>query len=330
MSFGLDAKEIEVFQSNNKIKEQLRGRDFLTLADFSTEEIKWLLAHAFTLKKERQEGKPHPYLAGKVLGMIFEKPSTRTRVSFEAGMIQLGGQAIFLGREDIQLSRGESMDDTARVLSRYVDGVMIRTFSHEGLEAFAEASSVPVINGLTDTHHPAQVLADLLTIWEHKGRLAGLKLAYVGDGNNNVTHSLLEGAVKVGMHIAIASPSGYEPDAQIVAGAQKVAEETGSRMEIGHDPEQAVQGADVVVTDVWASMGLEDEADQRKKVFKPYQVNETLCRLAKPDFIFMHCLPANRGEEVTAEIIDGPHSVVFDEAENRLHAQKALMHALMG
>lgn len=314
---------------SERIKEGLKGRDCLTLHEFSTEEIQWLLVHALELKKMQKEGKPHPFLAGKVLGMIFEKPSTRTRVSFEAGMIQLGGQAIFLNRGDIQLSRGESMDDTAKVLSRYVDGVMVRTFSHAGLEAFAEAATVPVINGLTDSHHPVQVLADLLTILEHKGRLAGLKMAYVGDGNN-MAHSLIEGAVKVGMHIAVATPEGYEPDDSIVSRAKEVAQKSGSQVAIGHDPQEAVTGADVVVTDVWASMGQEGEAKERQRVFQPYQVNENLCRLAKEDYIFMHCLPAHRGEEVAAEIIDGPHSVVFDEAENRLHAQKALLHALMG
>lgn len=311
-----------------RIKDGLKGRDCLTLHELSREEIHWLLVHALELKKMRKEGKPHPFLAGKVLGMIFEKPSTRTRVSFEAGMIQLGGQAIFLNRGDIQLSRGESMADTAQVLSRYVDGVMIRTFSHEGLEAFAEAATVPVINGLTDSHHPVQVLADLLTILEHKGQLAGLKMAYVGDGNN-MAHSLIEGAAKVGMEIAVATPEGYEPDPSIVSRAKAVAQQNGSEIKIGHDPQAAVSGADVVVTDVWASMGQEGEAEERQRIFQPYQVNESLCRLAKADYIFMHCLPAHRGEEVTAEIIDGPHSVVFDEAENRLHAQKALLHAVM-
>ncbi|GGK31833.1 ornithine carbamoyltransferase [Caldalkalibacillus thermarum] len=312
----------------NQLQRNLKGRDFLTLADFSSEEIHWLLQHALNLKRMQQEGIPHPYLQGKVLGMIFEKPSTRTRVSFEVGMIQLGGQAIFLGKQDIQLSRGESLYDTANVLSRYVDGVMIRTFSHQGLVEFARAATVPVINGLTDTHHPAQVLADLLTVLEHKGRLQGLKLAYVGDGNN-MAHSLLEGAVKVGMHIAVASPEGYEPDAAIVAGAEEVAKETGSQVLITHDPVEAVQEADVVVTDVWASMGQEAEQAQREAVFQPYQVNAELCQHAKSDYLFLHCLPAHRGEEVTADIIDGPHSVVFDEAENRLHAQKALLSALM-
>ncbi|MDQ0340691.1 ornithine carbamoyltransferase [Caldalkalibacillus uzonensis] len=312
-----------------QVQRELKGKDFLTLSDFSPEEIHWLLQHALDLKRMQQEGTPHPYLQGKVLGMIFEKPSTRTRVSFEVGMIQLGGQAIFLGKQDIQLSRGESMADTAKVLSRYVDGVMIRTFSHEGLEAFAQAATVPVINGLTDTHHPAQVMADLLTILEHKGRLQGLKLAYVGDGNN-MAHSLLEGAVKVGMHIALATPQGYEPDPNIVEGAIQAAKATGSQVLITHDPLQAVHEADVVVTDVWASMGQEAEQAQRESVFQPYQVNTELCQHAKPDYIFLHCLPAHRGEEVTAEIIDGSHSVVFDEAENRLHAQKALLSALLG
>lgn len=288
-----------------------------------------MLDVAKELKALQKQGKPHPYLAGKVLGMIFEKSSTRTRVSFEVGMLQLGGHAIFLSSKDIQLGRGETISDTAKVLSRYVDAIMIRTFSHASVEELALNATIPVINGLTDLQHPTQVLADLLTIQEHKGKLAGLKLCYVGDGNNNMAHSLLEGAVKVGMDISIASPSGYLPDGTITEKAIKAGAETGSTVMITNDPVKAIQDADVVVTDVWTSMGQEAEAEKRLKAFEAYQVNETLCKHAKEDYIFLHCLPAHRGEEVTAEIIDGPHSVVFDEAENRLHAQKAILKLLL-
>jgi ornithine carbamoyltransferase len=242
-------------------------------------------------------------------------------------MLQLGGHAIFLSSKDIQLGRGESISDTAKVLSRYVDGLMIRTFSHESIEEFAEHATVPVINGLTDLQHPTQVLADLLTILEHKGKLSGLKLCYVGDGNNNMAHSLIEGAVKVGMDISVASPVGYMPNEIIVANAIKAAK--GTNITITNDPVEAIKDADVVVTDVWTSMGQEEETAKRLKAFQSFQVNEELCKLAKNDFIFLHCLPAHRGEEVTAEIIDGPHSVVFDEAENRLHAQKAILKVLL-
>lgn len=315
--------------SNEKIHQQLQGKDFLQLADFSTEEIFYLLESAQEIKAMQKQGKPHPFLNGKVLGMIFEKSSTRTRVSFEVGMLQLGGHAIFLSSKDIQLGRGESIFDTAKVLSRYVDGIMIRTFSHESVEELALHATVPVINGLTDLQHPTQVLADLLTILEHKGKLAGLKLCYLGDGNNNMAHSLIEGAAKVGMHIAIASPEGYLPNEGIVEKAGHVAKATGGSITISHDPVTAVSGADVVVTDVWASMGQEAQQQERMDALKAFQVNEDLCINAKDDFLFLHCLPAHRGEEVTAEIIDGPHSVVFDEAENRLHAQKAILKILL-
>lgn len=306
-----------------------QGRDFLRLADYQTSEILYLLEEAKELKKLQKQGKPHPYLSGKVLGMIFEKSSTRTRVSFEVGMLQLGGHAIFLSPRDIQLGRGESISDTAKVLSRYVDGLMIRTFSHESIEEFANHSAVPVVNGLTDPHHPVQVMADLLTIIEHKGKLQGIKLCYVGDGNNNVAHSLIEGAAKVGMHISVASPEGYMPNQDIVSKAIEDAQLTGSTITILNDPHEAVKDADVVVTDVWTSMGQEEEQQKRLAALQAYQVNDELCKNAKSDFIFLHCLPAHRGEEVTADIIDGPHSVVFDEAENRLHAQKAILKALM-
>ncbi|WP_066369400.1 ornithine carbamoyltransferase [Neobacillus fumarioli] len=318
----------EVIQLNEEIL-QFKGKDFLQLSDYTPEEILYMLDVAKELKALQKQGKPHPYLAGKVLGMIFEKSSTRTRVSFEVGMLQLGGHAIFLSSKDIQLGRGETISDTAKVLSRYVDAIMIRTFSHASVEELAFNATIPVINGLTDLQHPTQVLADLLTIQEHKGKLAGLKLCYVGDGNNNMAHSLLEGAVKVGMDISIASPSGYLPDGTITEKAIKAGTETGSTVMITNDPVKAIQDADVVVTDVWASMGQEAEAGERLKAFEAYQVNEALCKHAKEDYIFLHCLPAHRGEEVTAEIIDGPHSVVFDEAENRLHAQKAILKLLL-
>ncbi|MDP4084772.1 MAG: ornithine carbamoyltransferase [Bacillota bacterium] len=308
---------------------EMHGRDFLQLSDFETEEILYLLDEARELKKLQKQGKPHPFLSGKVLGMIFEKSSTRTRVSFEVGMLQLGGHAIFLSSKDIQLGRGESISDTAKVLSRYVDCMMIRTFSHKSVEELAHHATVPVINGLTDLQHPTQVLADLLTILEHKGNLTGLKLCYVGDGNNNMAHSLMEGAVKVGMHISIASPEGYSPNQAITDHVKGMAKQTGSSVLITHNPIEAIQNADVVVTDVWTSMGQEDETDKRLAVFESFQVNKELCEYAKKDYIFLHCLPAHRGEEVTEEIIDGPHSVVFDEAENRLHAQKAILKALL-
>ena len=308
---------------------QLKGKDFLSLSDFHTDEILYLLEEAKELKSLQKQGKPHPYLSGKVLGMIFEKSSTRTRVSFEVGMLQLGGHAIFLSSRDIQLGRGESISDTAKVLSRYIDCMMIRTFSHDSVKELAEHATVPVINGLTDLHHPTQVMADLLTIQEHKGKLAGLKMCYLGDGNNNMAHSLMEGAAKVGMHISIASPPGYLPDGNITEKAIETGKITGSKVSITHNPVEAIKDADIVVTDVWTSMGQEAETEKRLKDLADYQVNAELCQHAKQDYIFLHCLPAHRGEEVTAEIIDGPHSVVFDEAENRLHAQKAILKLLL-
>jgi ornithine carbamoyltransferase len=321
---------VKLNHTENLIESSLKGKSFLRLADFKSTEILFLLDMALDLKKQQKQGKPHTHLGGKVLGMIFEKSSTRTRVSFEVGMLQLGGHAIFLSSKDIQLGRGETISDTAKVLSRYVDGIMVRTFGHDSIEEFAKHSTVPVINGLTDLHHPTQVMADLLTILEHKGKLTGLKLCYVGDGNNNMTHSLMEGAAKVGMHISVASPVGYEPNPEIMAVVKEEAKLTGSIVEITNNPKEAIFEADIVVTDVWTSMGHEAETAKRLEVFKPFQVNSDLCQRAKSDYIFLHCLPAHRGEEVTAEIIDGPHSVVFDEAENRLHAQKAIMKVLMG
>ncbi|MEO2076927.1 MAG: ornithine carbamoyltransferase [Bacillus sp. (in: firmicutes)] len=320
---------LEAIKLNEINNPQLKGKDFLQLSDFTTDEILYLLNDALELKQMQKQGKPQPFLNGKVLGMIFEKSSTRTRVSFEVGMLQLGGHAIFLSSKDIQLGRGESISDTAKVLSRYVDGIMIRTFSHDSVKELAEHATVPVINGLTDLQHPTQVLADLLTILEHKGKLAGLKLCYIGDGNNNMAHSLMEGAVKVGMDVSIASPPGYLPDGKITEAAIKAGMQTGCSVVITNDPLDAIKDADVVVTDVWTSMGQEEETEKRLKAFEGYQVNAELCKLAKSDYIFLHCLPAHREEEVTGDIIDGTHSVVFDEAENRLHAQKAILKLLL-
>ncbi len=306
----------------------LKGRDFLSILDLSVEELEAVLKLARDLKNKQKAGEAHPLCAGKALAMIFQKPSTRTRVSFEVGMFQLGGHALYLNAGDLQLGRGETLADTARALSRFVDGIMIRTFEQFDVEELARHATVPVINGLTDWEHPCQVLADLLTVLEHKGRLAGIKLAYVGDGNN-VAHSLLLGGARTGMRIAVATPPGYAPDPELVHRAAAEAVQSGGEIELTADPVGAVRDADVVVTDTWASMGQEAEHDTRVAVFRPYQVNEALVKHARPDYIFMHCLPAHRGEEVTDEIIDGPRSVVWDEAENRLHVQKALLALLL-
>lgn len=312
----------------SSIKENLKERDLLALCDFTPQEINFMLDFAAELKQKQKQGESHELLKGLTLAMIFQKSSTRTRVSFEVGMFQLGGHALYLNANDLQLGRGESIADTGQVLSRFVDGIMIRTFNQSDVEELAEYASVPVINGLTDLLHPCQILADLLTVKEHKGSLEGLKLAYVGDGNN-VCHSLLYGCAKTGMHISVAAPEGYQPLEEIVSAARRDAVETGGKVVITTDPNEAVSQADVVVTDVWASMGQESEQQSRIKVFEPYQVNERLVSGAAKDYIFLHCLPAHRGEEVAAEVIDGSHSVVFDEAENRLHAQKAIMSLLM-
>ncbi|MDI6819639.1 MAG: ornithine carbamoyltransferase [Candidatus Hodarchaeaceae archaeon] len=306
----------------------LKGRHLLSPQDLSPEEIIALLDKADELKQKLRRGEPHEVLHGKTLGMIFAKPSTRTRVSFEAAMTQLGGHAIYLGTGDLQLGRGETIADTARTLSRYVDAVMARLFKHEDVVELARNSSVPVINGLTELLHPCQTLADLQTIREKKGGLEGLKLAWVGDGNN-VCNSLLLACTLVGMNISVACPKGYEPNAEIVEQAQKNAKRSGVKLEILNDPKKAVKGADVIYTDVFVSMGHEAERERRMKDFKGYQVNAGLLKHAKEDVIFMHCLPAHRGEEVTAEVIDGPHSVVFDQAENRLHSQKAILCVVM-
>ncbi|MBC7074806.1 MAG: ornithine carbamoyltransferase [Syntrophomonadaceae bacterium] len=311
-----------------KLKDDLKGRDFISIHDFSAGEINYILETGAEIKKLQKGGIPHTYLQGKTLGMIFQKASTRTRVAFEVGMYQLGGHALFLSPRDIQLGRGETIKDTALVLDRMLDGIMIRTFSHDEVLELAKWASIPVINGLTDLLHPTQVVGDLMTIKEHKGRFEGLKLAFIGDGNN-VAHSLLFGCAKVGMNLVIASPGGFEPAADILQRALADAEETGAELSVVRDPAEAVRDADVVYTDVWASMGQEEEAEEREKQFLEYQVNTKLLSLARKDAIVLHCLPAKRGKEITDEVMDGPQSVVFDEAENRLHAHKAIMALVM-
>ncbi|MBN6887561.1 ornithine carbamoyltransferase [Cytobacillus horneckiae] len=307
-------------------KFNLKGHHLLTLADYSPEVIKGLVEKAYIMKNtDHLEEAP---LKGKILGMIFEKSSTRTRVSFEAGMLQLGGHALYLNSQDMQLGRGETIADTAKVLSNYVDAIMIRTFSHDIIEELAEHATIPVINGLTDLYHPCQALADLLTIKEIKGTIEGIKCVYVGDGNN-VAHSLMIAAAKVGMDMTIACPKGYEPDESVVKIAKGFAAESGAAIVVEHDVNKAVKGADVIYTDVWTSMGQEEENEWRLQAFKDYQVNAALVQQAKDDYLFLHCLPAHRGEEVSAEVIDGDHSAVFQQAGNRLHAQKALLSELL-
>ncbi|QKY69824.1 ornithine carbamoyltransferase [Lentibacillus sp. CBA3610] len=310
------------------VAHQLKGRDFLKLADYSKDELAYLLQLADKMKKRYKSGSQNQPLKGKTLGMLFEKSSTRTRVSFEAGISQLGGTGIFLNADQMQLGRGETVADTAKVMSGYVDGMMIRTFSQDMVGEFAENASIPVINGLTDMYHPCQVLADFQTIQEIKGGLKGVKLAYFGDGNN-MTHSLMIGAAMSGMDISIAAPEDYQPESSVIQEALSIAGNSGSQVEVSSSPETAAQNADVIYTDVWASMGQEKEQSVREQTFSGFQVNAELFALANHDAIFMHCLPAHRGEEVTSDIMDGKQSVVFQQAENRLHAQKALMTALM-
>ncbi|WP_018232268.1 ornithine carbamoyltransferase [Thioalkalivibrio thiocyanodenitrificans] len=296
-------------------------RHFLSLLDLSTEELRGLIARAIELKRLHRSGTEHESLRGKVLGMIFEKSSTRTRVSFEVGMIQLGGQALFLSPRDTQLGRGEPIEDTARVLSRMVDGVMIRTYEHEKIERFAAHSRVPVINGLTDLEHPCQLLADLQTWFEHRGDITGRVVTYVGDGNN-MCNSYINAAQLLGFTLRAACPEGYDPDPELVRAA-------GDAVSVVRDPAEAVRNADLVVTDVWASMGQEDEQTARRQAFTDYVVDSALMKRANPEALFMHCLPAHREEEVSTEVLEGPQSVVWDEAENRLHAQKALLEFLL-
>ncbi|BCX82566.1 ornithine carbamoyltransferase [Methylomarinovum caldicuralii] len=297
----------------------MKPRHFLTLRDLSPQELRHLIDRAIALKALKA---PYEPLRNKLLGMIFEKASTRTRVSFEAGIVQLGGAAVFLSPRDSQLGRGEPLEDTARVMSRMVDLIVLRTHRHDTVVHFANHSAVPVINGLTDRFHPCQLLADVQTYVEHRGDIRGRKVAWIGDGNN-MCQSYINAAVLFDFHLHIACPSGYEPEAQLVA-------EAGDHVTLGHDPKAAARDADLVVTDVWASMGQEEEQQQRIAAFRDFQVTPALMALAKPDALFMHCLPAHRGEEVAAEVLEGPQSVVWDEAENRLHAQKALMEFLAG
>lgn len=306
----------------------MKGKSLIEIQHLTLEEIYQIFDLSRSLKEERLIGKKHHVLEGKKLGMIFSKPSTRTRVSFEVGIFELGGVGLYFNQNDLQLKKSESVSDTAKVLSRYLDGIMIRTFDHQDVIDLSKYGSIPVINGLTDLHHPCQVLTDLFTILEKKRKLQGLKLAYIGDGNN-MAHSLLHGCSKVGMDIAIASPSGYKPLDFIVKESQLNAKYMSSKIEILDDPVAAVKDADIIYTDVWASMGQEKEAEDRKKKFAGFQVNPQLIKNAKDDYIFMHCLPAHRGDEVVDEICDSPNSVIFDEAENRLHVQKAIMALVM-
>jgi ornithine carbamoyltransferase len=304
-------------------------KHFLSLADFSPEELHQLLQKAIELKEEWKAGGNEPVLAGKSLGMVFQKPSLRTRVSFEMGMVHLGGYAFYLSPQEIKLGERESVPDAARVLSRYVDIIMARVFAHSDITILAGYSSVPVINGLSDYNHPCQGLSDLLTITEKKGEhLKGLKLAFLGDGNNVAT-SLIFGASKLGIDFAIAGPEGYELSPSVWTRAEEFAADSGSELMATNDPAEAVAGADIIYTDVWASMGQEEEAAQRARVFFPYQVNARLVAQAKADVMVMHCLPAHRGQEITDEVCDGPHSVLWDQAENRMHAQKAILIDLL-
>ncbi len=299
-------------------------RHFLRLTDYSRQELLAILSLAQDLKTRQQRGEPHPLLAGKTLAMLFEKSSTRTRVSFEVGMFQLGGHALFLSPRDTQIGRGEPVQDTARVLSRYVDAVMVRTFSQALLEELARWSSVPVINGLTDLLHPCQVMADLLTVLERRGNLEGLRVAWVGDGNN-MAHSWINAASVLGFRLRLACPEGYRPDAEILEAARAA----GVDVEAVLDPVEAARGADVVTTDVWASMGQEAEQEARARAFSGYCVDARVMGAAAPSAVFLHCLPAHRGEEVSEEVLEGPQSAVWDEAENRLHVQKAVLVTLV-
>lgn len=300
-------------------------KDLLKMADLSREEIESILDLASQLKFERKNGIEHKLLAGKTLGMIFQKSSTRTRVSFETGIYQLGGQGLFLSSRDLQIGRGEPIEDTARVLSRYLDGIMIRTFDQEEVETLAKYSDIPIINGLTDYSHPCQILADLLTIREFKGKLEGLRACYIGDGNN-MANSYIVGMLTAGMSISVACPENYRPDPSVL----EFAKAYGDKFFLTDSPAEAAKDADVIMTDVWASMGQEGEAEIRRKAFKGYQVSKELMSYAKPDAMVQHCLPAHRGEEITADVLEAHANEIFEEAENRLHVQKAVMVKLMG
>ncbi len=301
-------------------------KDFISIADYTREELEEIFALTTELKNKTKRGEEHHLCKGKTMAMIFAKPSARTRISFETGMYQLGGYALYLSPNDIGIGKREAVKDIARVVSRYNDIIMARLFDHAHILELAEYATVPVINGLTDYNHPCQIMADIYTILEKRGTLEGLKITYIGDGNN-VANSWVNLASKLPMHLVLCSPSGFEPDAETLTRAHDA---DISRIEIEHDPDVAVKNADVIYTDVWASMGQEEEAEKRRKIFMPYQVNSKLVSYAHDDVMVMHCLPAHRGEEITDEVIDGPHSIVFDEAENRMHVQKAIIAKLFG
>ena len=322
---------IAAFVSKHRNGKSLgkKRKDLVSLSDVSAAEMLDWFKLAAKLKSEVRKGKKHPILAGKTLAMIFQKPSTRTRVSFETGMTQLGGHALYLSSHDMQIGRGETIADTARVLSRYVDAIMARVFAHADIEGLAQHASVPVINGLSDFSHPCQALADYMTIWEKRKKLQGLKLAYLGDGNN-VAHSLIYGGAKLGVSVTCVTPQGYEPSKVVLSNAYRDAAKTGAAIEVTSDLVAGLRGADVLYTDVWASMGQETEHEKRVKIFKPFQLNaQALAMTGKKDTLVMHCLPAHRGEEITDEVVDGLNSVVFDQAENRMHVQKALLVSLL-
>ncbi|OGS06766.1 MAG: ornithine carbamoyltransferase [Elusimicrobia bacterium RIFOXYA12_FULL_51_18] len=309
----------------------MNKKDFLRVADYTKSEINEIFDLTGKIKARQKKSDPARPLEGKTLGMIFQKSSTRTRVSFEVGMYQLGGYPLFLSANDLQLKRGETIADTARVLSRMLDAIMIRTYAHSEVEELARHATVPVINGLTDSHHPCQIMADIYTIMEHRKSVKGLTVAWVGDGNN-VLHSWMEGAPLTGMNLRMAVPPGYEPDKDILKFGVELAKKEGTQMLLTNDPAEAVAGADVIYTDVWVSMGQDAEKEKKLHDFKGFQINEALMERANKDYLFMHCLPAHRGEEVSEAIIDGKHSIILDEAENRLHVQKAILtaHILRG
>jgi ornithine carbamoyltransferase len=308
--------------------ESLKGRSFTRVADWSRDELLSVLDLADDLKGRQASHEEHHLLPGRTLAMIFQKPSTRTRVSFEVGMTQLGGHAIYLQPSDVQLGQRESVADAAKNLERWVDGIVARTFKHDTVVELAQHSSVPVINGLSDLEHPCQALADFMTLIEKRGSVKGLRLAFVGDGNN-VAHSLMLLGARLGTHVVAVCPEGYAPQSETKSAAEACAAASGGSITVVHDPRAGVEGADVLYTDVWASMGQEAEAEARAKLFQPFQLNAELLKTAKPDALVMHCLPAHRGQEITDDVIDGPQSIVFDQAENRLHAQKALLAALL-
>jgi ornithine carbamoyltransferase len=306
------------------IPAQLRGRDFLRVSDWQPEELLLVLDLADRLKARQRERVPHEHLEGRTLGMIFQKPSTRTRVSFEVGIAQLGGVGLYLAADDLQLGRGETIKDTARVLSRYLDGIMIRTFAQADVDELAEHADVPVINGLTDEFHPCQALADVMTIRERLGTFEGVRVAYLGDGNN-VCHSLMVACAKLGLDFVAATPEGYEPSAEVVGWAKAAAEAAGSSVGLVRDPREAADGADVLYTDVWTSMGQDEERERRLADLAGYGIDDALVGLASERAVVLHCLPAHYGEEISEAVLYGPRSAVWDQAENRLHAQKALM-----